>query len=61
LVADQLQTEEILCEAAEEETIAKLLENTMPNNLPLPEAINPAQIVLLITQIISIINTIKNR
>ena len=56
LIADQLQTEEILFESADEETIAGFAEDAAANT---PETIDPVLIVSLVTQIISIINTIK--
>jgi len=72
LIADQLQTEEILFESAVEETILELCkqpENQNPKGLRAnrtckegnPEVINPVLIISLVTQIISIINTLKNK
>ena len=62
VIFEQLQTEEILFESADEETeetIAWLVENATAYGTE--QAINPAVIVSLITRIISFINTIKNR
>jgi len=61
VIFEQLQTEEILFESAEEETIVWLVENAAAYGTEPPEAINPAVIVSLITRIISLINSIKNR
>ena len=71
LIADQLQTEEILFESAVEETILKLckqgqnhpegLRTNRTHKEDNPEVINPVLIISLVTQIISIINTIKNK
>jgi len=61
LVFQQLQSEEILLESVDEGTILELCENTVPDNTEYPEAINPIVIVSLVSQIISIINAIKNR
>jgi hypothetical protein len=59
VIFEQFQTEEIPFESAEEKTIVKLIENAPTTESP--EAIDPVVIVSLITQIISFINTIKNR
>ena len=61
LVRHQLQTEEILFESMDEDVILELCENAVSNNTEFPEAINPIVIVSLISQIISIINSIKNK
>jgi len=73
LIADQLQTEEILFESAVEETILELCKQPESQNHPEglranrtrkegnPEVINPALIIALVTQIISIINTMKKK
>jgi len=61
LVLNQLQTEEILFESADEDAVLELCENTVPGNTEYPEAINPIVIVSLISQIISLINAIKNK
>ena len=55
-IAEQLQTEDILFESADEDTLLELFENAAANN---PEVIDPVVIVSLVSQIISIINTIK--
>ena len=54
LIAEQFQTPEILFESADEETIAEWVAEA--DN---PDAVDPATIVLLVSQIISIINAIK--
>jgi len=59
LVSSQFLAEEVLFESADEDTILELCENTVPNNTEYPEAINPVVIVSLVTQIISIINSLK--
>lgn len=61
LIRDQLRTSEIVFESADEDTILELCENTVPDHTEYPEAINPIVIVSLVSQIISIINAIKNR
>jgi hypothetical protein len=62
LIFDQLQTEEILFESADEGTIAELLGKAVPvNGTKSPEAIDPIVIMTLITRILSFINTIKNK
>ena len=73
LIADQLQMEEILFESAVEETILELCKQPENQNHPEglranrtrkkdnPEVINPALIISLVTQIISIINALKNK
>ena len=61
LVASQLQTEELLFESVDEYVILELCENAAPSNTGHPEAINPVVIVSVISQIISIINVIKNK
>jgi hypothetical protein len=55
-IAEQLQTEEILLESADEDTLLEQFEDAAANN---PEVIDPIVIVSLISQIISIINAIK--
>jgi len=59
LVLNQLQTEEILFESADEGTILELCENTVPDNTEYPKTINPIVIISLVSQIISIINALK--
>lgn len=59
LIADQLQTEEILFEEADDETIVELVGSAASNNTKTPEAVDPVVIVSLISQIISVINAIK--
>jgi len=61
LIAEQLRTEEILFESVDDAIIIALVENKMSENPESPEAINPAVIISFITQIISIINTIKHK
>jgi len=58
---DNLQTEDILFESAEENRVVELLENTMANNHAVPESFDPIVIVSLIGRIVSFINTIKQR
>ena len=55
LIAEQLQTPEILFESADDDALLESIENAMPT----PEAIDPILIVSLVSQIISLINTIK--
>jgi len=55
LIAEQLQTPEILFESADEEALLESVEKATPA----PEAIDPVLIVSLVSQIISLINTIK--
>jgi len=55
LIADQFATDEILFAEADESEVTALVEQA-----PLPEAINPVVIISLVTQIISLINAIKN-
>jgi len=57
LIVEQLQTREVLFESADEATIVELV----TGDTEFPEAIDPVVIVSLITQIISLINNIKNR
>jgi hypothetical protein len=61
LLFDQLSTDDILFESADEDTIFELCENTVPSTTEYPESLNPIVIVSLISQIISIINAIKNK
>ena len=61
LIFDQLQTSEILFESVDEEAIAGLVESTVLKEPPSPEAIDPVLIISLVTQIMTIINTLKNR
>ena len=61
LIFDQLQTAELLFESADEKTITELVKNTVPNDSKSPEAINPIVIIALVTRIISMINTMKNK
>ena len=61
LLFEQLQTHEILLESADERMIVELVENRVSSDTETPEAIDPVVIVSLITQIISFINTIKNK
>jgi hypothetical protein len=56
LIDEQCQTDEILFESADEDTLLEMVEETTANN---PEAIDPIVIVSLVSQIISIINIIK--
>ena len=70
-ISEQFQTEEILFESADENAITELCNRV--GNMPTttrrrsdgarnePEAINPALIIAMVSQIISIINTIKQR
>jgi len=55
-IYEQCQTPEILFESVNEDTIIGLVEDAAENN---PEVIDPVVIVSLVSQIISIINTIK--
>jgi len=69
LIRNQLRTEEILFESANEETIRKLCESTAQADTEHPQAlgvqtlgvqaINPVVIVSLVSQILSIINAMK--
>ncbi len=61
LILDQLRTADILFESADEDTILELCENTVPDHAEYPEAINPVLIISFVTQIVSIINAIKNK
>ena len=71
LIFDQLQTEEILFESAVEGTVLELCiqGKNHPEGLRAhrthgednPETINPIVIISLVTQLISLINTMKNR
>ena len=54
LIADQFATNEIIFEGINESEVTAIVEQSAP------EAINPILIVSLITQIISLINAIKN-
>jgi len=58
LIADQFATDEILFAEADESEVTALVEQSVTE--PLPEAINPVVIISLVTQIISLINAIKN-
>jgi len=60
VISEQLQTEEILFESAEEEIVIELVEDAVKNTES-PEAIDPVVIVSLITQIVSFINIVKER
>jgi len=55
LILEQCQTPDILFESADEDTITKLVESQSP------EAIDPIAILSIVTQIISFINTLKNK
>jgi len=61
VIAEQLQTEEILFESAEKETIIELVEQAAAYDAESPEAIDPVVIFSIITQIVSFINNIKNK
>lgn len=61
VILEQLQTPEILFESADENTIVELVESAASNNTKSSEAIEPILILSLVTQIISFINTIKNK
>jgi hypothetical protein len=61
LLYGQFQTDEILFESAEEETIIGLIQNRRSGDRKSPEAINPLVIVSLVSQIIDLINAIKSR
>jgi hypothetical protein len=61
LISEQLQTEEILLESADETILAELVENTAPGNTEATGAINLVEIVSIIGKIVSMINAIKNR
>jgi len=58
LIGEQLQTEEVLFESADENTITEFVKNASSDN---PEVIDPVVIVSLITRIISVINAIKTK
>ena len=60
-IFDQIQTEEILFESANEGVVVELVENAMKNNKELPKSIDPVVIVSLIGRIVTLINTIKQR
>jgi hypothetical protein len=57
LIADQFATDEIIFEEANESEVIALVEQS--SSEALPEAINPILIVSLVTQIIALINAIK--
>ena len=70
LILDQLQTDEVLLESSLEENIIELCKHTnCPKGLRAnrthgqdnPEVINPVVIISLVSQIISLINSLKNR
>jgi hypothetical protein len=61
LISDQFQTNEILFESADEKTIVELIEKIELTEIQFPEAINPVLVISLISQIISIINIVKNK
>jgi len=61
LIVEQFQTPEILFESTEEKTITELVATTASSSTSQPGAIDPVVIISIITKIISIINTIKNR
>ena len=61
LIFEQFQTPEILFESADGEAVSELVEQAEQDKTGLPEAVNPAVIVSLITKFISIINAIKNQ
>jgi len=61
VIFEQLQTEEILFESAEEETIIKLVENAAVKEAESLEAVDPVVIISIISRIISLINAIKNK
>jgi hypothetical protein len=56
LVREQFQTPEILFESAENNAVAECVSEAAANN---PEIVDPVVIISLISQIISLINTIK--
>ena len=58
LISDQFATDEIIFKEADEAEVTALLEQSTAE--PLPEVINPILVVSLVTQIISLINAIKN-
>ena len=58
LIADQFSTDAVIFEDVNEAEVVSLVEQS--SSEPLPEAINPLLIVSLVTQIISLINAIKN-
>ena len=58
LISDQLSTDAVIFEEVNETEVVSLVEQSASE--PLPEAINPLLIVSLVTQIISLINAIKN-
>jgi hypothetical protein len=58
LIADQFSTDAVIFEDVHASEMIALVEQSSPE--PLPEAINPVLIVSLVTQIISLINAIKN-
>ena len=61
VIFEQLQTEEILFESAEEETIIQLVENAVVKETESPEAIDPVVIFSIIARIVDLINAIKNK
>jgi len=58
LISDQFATDEIIFEEVNEAEVTAIVEQSAAE--PLPEAINPVVIISLVTQIISLINLIKN-
>ena len=56
LIAEQFQTPEVLFESTDENTLFELCEHAAQDN---PEVVDPVVIVSFISQIVSIINTIK--
>lgn len=56
LIANQLQSEELIFESADEEAITALC---ITSNETMPETVNPLVVISLVTQIISLINAIK--
>lgn len=56
LIANQLQTEELIFESVDEEAVTVLC---VTSSETMPEAISPLVIISLITQIISLINAMK--
>jgi hypothetical protein len=61
LIAGRLGAEAIVFEAADENTVADLLENIAADETPSPKGIKLAMIMSIISQIISIIDIIKNQ
>ena len=60
VISEQLQTEEILFESAEDKTIIELVEDAAADTES-PEAVDPVVIISIVTRIITLINTLKNK